>query len=91
MNGTADANAFEERRVEQRRRVLKGATLRFNGSFGAMEGVVRNESENGALLSFGDTTGVPPGFDLAVKGAENVRAARLRWRLPTLAGIQFVD
>ncbi|MEW6633242.1 MAG: PilZ domain-containing protein [Pseudomonadota bacterium] len=92
MNMMVGGNAFfGERRVEQRWRVLKGATLRFNSGFGAMEGVVRNQSENGALLSFGDTTGVPPGFDLAINGAERIRAARIRWRMPTLVGVQFVD
>ena len=82
---------FVERRAERRRRALKGAKLRFNSGFGAMEGVVRNESGKGALLGFGDTMGVPSGFDLAVNGAERSRAARVRWRSMTLVGVEFVD
>ena len=58
MQMTIDSNAISERRVDRRRRALKGAVLRFNRGFGTMEGVVRNESENGTLLSFGDATGV---------------------------------
>ena len=86
-----DKAFFGERRADRRRRALKGAKLRFDRGFGAMEGVVRNESENGALLSFGDTTGVPSGFELAVNGAERSRAARVRWRSMTLVGVEFVD
>ncbi|UVK36338.1 PilZ domain-containing protein [Mesorhizobium sp. AR10] len=83
--------ACDERRAQRRRRALKGAALRFSRGFGAIEGVVRNESENGALLSFGDATGVPSGFELAVNGAERSRAARVRWRSMTLVGVEFVD
>jgi hypothetical protein len=82
---------FGERRAERRRRALKGATLRFNKGFSAIEGVVRNESENGALLGFGDTTGVPSGFELSVNGAERSRSACVRWRSQTLVGVEFVD
>jgi len=91
MNMMAGGNAFGERRAQLRRRALKGATLRFNRGFGAMEGVVRNESENGALLSFGETSGVPSGFDLLISGAVRGRAVRVRWRSMTLVGVEFVD
>jgi hypothetical protein len=90
METTDNGAAFAgERRIERRRRVLRGATLRFNGGFGVMEGLVRNESEHGAQLSFGDATGVPPGFGLVVNGA--ARAALVRWRSAGLIGVQFVD
>ncbi|RJT41865.1 PilZ domain-containing protein [Mesorhizobium waimense] len=92
MNMMLGGNAFfGERRAQRRRRALKGATLRFNNGFGAMEGAVRNESENGAQLSFGDTIGVPSGFELSVNGAEHSRSARVRWRSQTLVGVEFVD
>ena len=85
-----DASAAD-RRAQRRQRVLKGATLRFNGGFGVLEGAIRNESEHGAQLSFGDATGVPSGFDLAINGAGRVRAARVRWRSQTQVGIQFME
>ena len=75
-------------RTERRRRVLRGATLRFNGGFGTVEGLVRNESKHGAQLSFGDATGVPHGFELMVDGV--ARGALVRWRLAGLVGVQFV-
>ena len=80
-----------DRRKERRQRVFKGARLRFNGGFGVVEGAVRNQSQHGAQISFGETIGVPSGFDLAINGAERMRAARVRWRLQTLVGVQFID
>jgi len=89
METTDNGAAFVgERRMERRRRVLRGATLRFNGGFGVVEGLMRNESEHGAQLSFGDATGVPHGFELVVNGA--ARAALVRWRSVRLVGVQFV-
>ncbi|CAM5427827.1 hypothetical protein ATER59S_02499 [Aquamicrobium terrae] len=85
-----DGTTFDERRREPRRRALKGAVLSFNKGFGAMECVVRNQSENGALLAFGDTLAVPAFFDLTVNGAPVARAAQVRWRSRTTAGVEFV-
>lgn len=85
-----DGEVFAERRAALRRRTLKGAALSFNKGFGAMECVVRNESRNGALLAFGDALGVPALFELAVNGAAERRAARVRWRTAMLVGVEFV-
>lgn len=82
------AGSAGERRMERRRRVFRGATLRFNGGFGTIEGLVRNESKQGAQLSFGDATGVPHDFDLMVDGV--ARGAFVRWRLAGLVGVEFV-
>lgn len=79
-----------ERRAALRRRVFRGATLSFNKGYGALEGVVRNESECGAMLNFGETSAVPSEFDLAVKGAMP-RSARVRWRDRTHVGVEFTN
>lgn len=81
---------FAERRAATRRRVLKGATLSFNKGYGALECVVRNESEKGALLAFGETSAVPPSFDMTIKGSDAIRAAQVRWRTMTQVGVEFV-
>lgn len=81
---------FAERRAAPRRRVLKGATLSFNKGYGALECVVRNESEKGALLAFGETSAVPPAFDMTIKGCDARRAAQVRWRTMTQVGVEFV-
>ena len=78
-----------ERRSVHRRRVLKGAVLTFNG-LGAFEAVVRNQSEKGAMLAFGDTTGVPTAFDLAISGDEKKSQAQVRWRSLNAIGVEFV-
>lgn len=83
-----DGAVFAERRSDTRRRVLKGATLRFNRGYGAMECVVRNQSEDGALLVFGDSSGVPSVFDLAI-GADAPRRAEVRWRGLVAVGVSL--
>ncbi len=79
-----------ERRATVRRRVIRGATISFNKGFGALECVVRNESDGGVLLAFGETCAVPSAFDLKVNG-KSARTARVRWRTMTLVGAEFVS
>lgn len=83
------AEGMSERRTDRRRRVFKGATLSFNNGYGAMECVVRNESEHGAQLSFGETSAVPAAFNMAIRGEAAKRAARVRWRTLTTVGISY--
>jgi hypothetical protein len=78
-----------ERRLQPRRRVLKGAIIRFNNGYGAFECVVRNLSESGAKLSFGETSAVPASFELKIAGDEQTRPARVRWRSPDSIGVSF--
>lgn len=77
-----------DRRAARRQRVLKGAALRFNRGYGAMECVVRNQSADGALLAFGDTSGVPARFDIAIAG-DAPRLAQVRWRGLALVGVSL--
>lgn len=76
-----------ERRADQRSRMLKGGTLRFNRGYGALECVVRNVSENGARLAFGETSAVPPQFELRVGPDGEWRQAEVRWRTLTDVGV----
>ena len=78
-----------ERRAVYRRRVLKGAVLTFNNGFGVFEGVVRNQSERGAMLAFGDTAGVPASFDLAISLDATTTPAQVRWRSMNAVGVEF--
>ena len=81
--------ARAERRTQARRRVLKGAIIRFNNGYGAFECVVRNLSESGAKLTFGETSAVPAAFQLKIGGDGQSREARVRWRSPDSVGVSF--
>ncbi len=80
-----------ELRKESRRRTLKGAKLSFYGGYCSFEGIVRNQSQNGARLDFGDTTGVPSEFNLAIAGEAAKRTARVCWYSPTSVGVRFLE
>lgn len=76
-----------DRRDEKRRRVLRGARLTFNKGYGAFECMVRNQSDKGARLSFGETSAVPSTFDLEISGDGVRRSAHVRWRTQTELGV----
>jgi hypothetical protein len=86
-----DGEVFEDRRRETRRRVFKGATVSFNRGYGAMECVVRNQSEEGARLSFGDIASVPPRFGLRLSGEAAARDATVIWRGGREIGVSFAE
>ncbi len=77
----------DERRQEDRRRVLRGARILFNQGYGAFECLVRNRSETGARLSFGDASGVPSLFEVEISGEQGRRQAFVRWRTLTEIGV----
>lgn len=92
MSGTplfVDGIEIEERRNAPRRRVLKGGTLSFNKGYGALECLVRNMSDTGARLVFGETSAVPPRFSLRISGDDSLRDAQVRWRTTTDVGVEF--
>ena len=83
-----EAAITEERRDASRTRAFKGAVLRFNNGYSVLDAVVRNMSDRGALLSMGDTAGIPSEFEIQITGHQP-RIATVRWRTPTRAGISF--
>jgi hypothetical protein len=84
-----DGQVFADRRSIERRRVLKGARLSFNKGYGAFECLVRNVSDSGARLTFGDSSAVPSQFDLLISGDDVARRATVRWRTMTALGVSF--
>ncbi len=69
-----------EKRGEQRRKMLKGATLHFNKGFSSLECVVRDISASGARIQMGETVGVPTRFVLSIAGEDTRIEASVRWR-----------
>jgi hypothetical protein len=84
-----DGQIFADRRGAVRRRVLKGARLSFNRGYAVFDCVVRNMSENGARLNFGDASAVPSRFELTITGEDGPRNAVVRWRSMTALGVTF--
>jgi hypothetical protein len=84
-----DSHIFNDRRLAERRRSFKGALLSFNGGYGALECVVKNFSERGARLSFGEATAVPPRFDLRIGPDGGWRRASVKWRKAGEIGIAY--
>ncbi len=78
-----------ERRQERRKRVLKGATITFNNGYGALQCVARNMTKDGAMLAFGETTGIPPVFDIKFADQTSERRAHVCWRNPQFVGVVF--
>lgn len=83
------AETHDERRADPRRRVFRGAQLRFNRGYGAFECIVRNECARGALLQLADTSSVPAHFELVLNGELTGRVAHVRWRRPDALGVEF--
>ena len=80
----------DERRNEHRRRILKGAVLKFNNGFGNLECVIRNLTSNGARVSMGQTNGIPTRLQVQISGERTPIEAMVRWRTPRDIGLSFL-
>ena len=76
-----------EQRRSQRFRVLKGATIAFNGNDVAC--TVRNISDGGAALDFASTLNVPPSFTLVIASSQLARRCRPVWATEKRVGVAF--
>ena len=78
-----------ERRRAQRHRVLKGATVAFDGI--GLDCTVRNLSETGAALDFPNAISVPRSFVLTIKSDRLVRRCHPVWSNNRRIGVAFDD
>jgi hypothetical protein len=76
-----------DKRGAQRQRVLKGATIEFDGS--AFSCVVRNISPVGAALEVGSSIGIPQQFDLVFAADRSRQLCRVVWRKERRIGVKF--
>ena len=79
-----------ERRGEHRRRILKGASVKFNNGFGNLECVLRDMTSNGARISMGHTSGMPSRVQLQVTGEKTPIEALVHWRTSRDFGVSFL-
>ena len=90
-HATRRAYVAEERRLQRRNRVYKGAVITFDKGRSAFECLVRNQSENGAKLTMEQTFALPLSFGLAITVDQTARHARVVWRSPTEVGVRFEE
>jgi hypothetical protein len=80
----------DSRRGQDRKTILKGAKVVFNGGKGVLVCRVRDMSPGGARLEFAPYTKLPENFVLHAGGAAP-RHCELRWFKSNIAGVKFVD
>ncbi len=78
---------LENARAAPRQRVLKSATMEFDGS--TIDCVVRNVSETGAALEVASPVGIPAEFDLLISGDRTRLRCKVVWRREKRIGVRF--
>jgi PilZ domain len=78
-----------EKRVEHRRKMLKGGTVYFNKGYSSLECVLRDVSSNGARIQMGETFGMPSRVLLSISGEDGRVEASVRWRNSRNVGLSF--
>jgi hypothetical protein len=76
-----------EKRAAQRHRVLKGATIAFDGNGVAC--TVRNLSANGAALDVAGSISLPPSFMLVIESDRFIRRCHPVWSNDKRVGVAF--
>jgi hypothetical protein len=77
-----------EKRTQPRHRVLKHATLTFDGG-GGVECTVRNLSPGGARLDVANPFGLPQSFTLFIETDRFLRRCRPVWCSDSRIGVAF--
>jgi hypothetical protein len=78
-----------ERRKFDRNRCLLGARAVFNNRSSTMSCVVRNYSEDGALLKFGESPYIPDQLEILLDNRNTLMPAQIVWRNGDTVGIAF--
>jgi PilZ domain len=78
-----------EKRVEHRRKMLKGGTVFFNKGYSSLECVVRDITSAGARIQMGETFGMPSRVMLSISGEDTRFEATVRWRNSRNVGLSL--
>jgi len=84
------AAELSNRRDQNRRTVIKGATIVFNDRKSTLSCRVRDLSDDGARLDFSTQQLLPHEFELHLAGSP-IRRCGLRWARGTLVGVRFLE
>jgi hypothetical protein len=82
---------MKERREKDRRRCLLGARAVFNSRTSTLACTVRNVSDTGAMLVFGEMPDLPHLIELLLDNRRTLAPARLVWRQDNKVGIHFLE
>jgi hypothetical protein len=82
---------MDERREDKRRRCLLGARVVFNGRGSTLSCTVRNVSDTGAMLVFGETPYIPKMIELLLDNRRTIAPAHVIWRDGNKVGLQFLE
>lgn len=85
------AYVAEERRLQRRNRVYKGAVITFDKGRSAFQCLVRNQSASGARLTMEQTFALPLSFNVAIALDQMAWHARVVWRSPTEVGVRLEE
>ena len=80
---------FEEKRVTTRQKSFTAAHLHFNRGNSTYEALVRNISQTGARLRFGDVIDLPSEFEIRVGRDGVYQKAHIAWRHGFEIGVEF--
>jgi hypothetical protein len=78
-----------ERRKSPRKRCLLGARVVFNARGSTLSCMLRNYSEDGALLKFGEPPYVPEQIEIVLDNRSTLMPAQVLWRRGELLGVAF--
>ena len=76
-----------EKRAAPRHKVLKGATIAFEGN--GLACTVRNLSSNGAAVDLASMVSLPPTFKLVIERDQFIRRCHPVWRNNRRIGVAF--
>jgi PilZ domain len=83
---------MDERRNAARRRCLLGARVVFNNRESTISCTVKNVSDSGALLVFGENNPfVPEAAELLLDNQRTMAAGHIVWRSQTKIGFKFLE
>jgi hypothetical protein len=80
-----------ERRRISRQRVLRRASIVFNGRQSVFDCAIRNWSDSGAMVRLSDWTALPPTFELDVASGGGSVRVRQCWRRGDDVGVAFMS
>lgn len=79
----------QDRRHDQRRRTLKAGQIVFHDLSRAYDCMIRNTSDNGAMLKLPSTVGIPDEFFIYIESEKIRRHATIAWRNEDQIGIKY--